>query len=74
METCWRVRGRSGCVFTCAIYQGALGRLELRVEHNDAGEDTLVFCQPVGNMNAARELAGVFRETVLTGPFDELLD
>ena len=73
LETCWRVRGRSGCIFSCSLYRIELGTLELRIEHHEQEVRTIVLSQAVAQISSARDLAALWRETVLKGHFVELL-
>ena len=75
LEVCWRMRGRSGCVFKCGIYVTMPNLLEIAVIRCDGRDVSLVFSQPVKDIDVARKLAECWRQTVLArGTFNELLN
>lgn len=68
VETCWRVRGRSGHEFRCELYQVG-SHLQLRVSY---GDDALVHAEPTSGIDAARELAQEWlRKTIALQEFSE---
>lgn len=54
LETCWRLRGPSGRVLTCAVYRIAAPGVEVRVGYSD---DDVVRTQLVAEIGVARDLA-----------------
>ncbi len=72
LEVCWRMRGRSDCIFTCRIYETMPNLLEV-VVIGDGGRD-VVFSHAVQDIEVARKLAESWRQLVLAkGTFNELL-
>ena len=75
LEVCWRMRGRSGCIFTCRIFVTAPNLLEVAVTRGDGRDVSIVFSQIVKDIEVARKLAECWRQTVLArGTFNELLN
>lgn len=65
---CWRMRGPSGHVLSCAIYRTDVG-LEVRAGY----AQDLLHSQRVFTVDEGHELAEKFRQTVLgKGGFEEL--
>jgi hypothetical protein len=72
VETCWRMRGPSGGVFTCGIYRLYTGFIEVRVSGGE--ESSVVFAHVVLDIDTARQMAIGWRTTLMaTGTFSELL-
>ena len=72
VETCWRMRGPSGGVFTCGIYRLDTGFIEVRV--SGAEDSSLVFAHALLDIDTARRMAIGWRTTLIaSGTFSELL-
>ena len=72
VETCWRMRGPSGGVFTCGIYQLDKGFIEIRV--SGADDSSVVFAHALLDIETARRMAIGWRTTLIaTATFSELL-
>ena len=72
VETCWRMRGLSGGVFTCGIYRADTGLIEIRVSSGE--ESKVVFTHALLDIDTARQVAMGWRTALTaTGTFSELL-
>ena len=68
IETCWRLRARSGYEFRCELYRVG-EHVELRVSY---GDDQLVHGEPTSGIEAARQLAqGWLRKVIELQDFHE---
>ena len=75
LEVCWRMRGRSGCIFKCGIYVTMPNLVAVVVIGDDGRDVSLVFSHAVQDIEAARQLAESARQLVLAkGTFNELLN
>ena len=70
LETCWRIKGPSGCVLECAVYRTDVA-FEVRASY--LGHDDIVRSEIRMALNAARELADQWRWRVLAKDGFELL-
>src|SRR5688572_8361077 len=70
IETCWRMVGLSKKVITCVVYEVQGPGVEVRCGYSD---DDLLRSERVGDMEHARTVAELWRQTVLAkGSFTEL--
>ena len=69
VEICWQMRGRTGKVIECGIYETNAG-VEVRVGRSP---DDLLYVQPFVRLGGARRHADKLRADMLAmGAFDEL--
>jgi hypothetical protein len=70
LETCWRMRGPSGRILSCAIVRDAASGLDVRAGY---AEDDLLWSQRTAEIGTAREIAETWRQAVIAkGGFVEV--
>jgi hypothetical protein len=62
LETCWRVKGKSGRTITCAIYETTAHYIELRAGYS---VDHIIRTQLVGHIEHGRLLAADWLNLIL---------
>ena len=69
LEAAWQATSPSGKVLTCALYQGADGRVEVRAEYPN---NDLIRSELVRDVVTARQIAAGWKAAAMAKGFAEL--